>query len=318
MLDGEKADKPDSQPQASLFRTVIGSCGGFLETATFFLRPGNEVRVYGDPSLVREAEELLKTLDTPEENSIGPVTDSPSSTSARNRNQPATQSSDTTDGSAELLKRSVAELRQRVEDVDQQSRDLADKLKRPLKDPAEAKPLKALLRDVVQKAFVTRQELRRAELDLFAIRLQGLKQSLELRDRIADKIVDRRVEELLDPNLSWESPDDSAPPADVPNANRSQSVMAFLRANKSERDEDIQWLVTRLADIGIGSVTVGRGGKPNILDILCRQELPPQERARLEREINALLKDAQANGSCTSPRQQLHLRRPRAQPSTLM
>ena len=62
--------------------------------------------------------------------------------------------------------------------------------------------------------FTTRQELRHAELELFAIRLRDLKQSVELRDRISDKIIDRRIEELLDPNLSWESSDDSSSSGD--------------------------------------------------------------------------------------------------------
>jgi hypothetical protein len=63
---------------------------------------------------------------------------------------------------------------------------------------------KAELRHVVRKTFLARQELQRAELAEFAARLKRIQQTIEMRDKIADKIIDRRVEELLDPNLKWD------------------------------------------------------------------------------------------------------------------
>jgi hypothetical protein len=100
---------------------------------------------------------------------------------------------------------SVAELRQRYEALEQQCRALAGNLKEPLRDPAEGQNLKASLRKSVKQAFLARQELQRAELTEFAKRLKRLQQTIELRERSAEKIVDRRVDELLDPNLTWEA-----------------------------------------------------------------------------------------------------------------
>ena len=253
----------------------------------------NEIRFYGDSKLVHEAEQMLRRLDVPENQWMGPGDgyQSPPPT------QPALPLNNATDATGALLKQEIADFRERVEDLDRQGRRLAAQLKQPVKDPAEAERLNVLLRDVVNKSFATRQKLRRAELELFAIRLGDLKQSVELRDRIADKIIDRRIEELLDPNLSWESPDESAPLVDVPatdspNVDRSQRVLAFLHVDKSESEENIHWLMTRLEAIGISNFTVTRGGKPSIVDILCPHDFPSDERSRLEREIKTIVEEA--------------------------
>lgn len=73
-------------------------------------------------------------------------------------------------------------------------------MKEPTEDDGKRK---AELRKVVRKTFLARQELQRAELAEFAARLKRIQQSIEMRDKIADKIIDRRVEELLAPNLKW-------------------------------------------------------------------------------------------------------------------
>ncbi len=35
-------------------------------------------------------------------------------------------------------------------------------------------------------------------------RLNAIERAVEIRDRLAPQIIDRRVEELLDPNLKWD------------------------------------------------------------------------------------------------------------------
>ncbi len=71
------------------------------------------------------------------------------------------------------------------------------------KDHPDTAKLRADLRAAVQQTFAARQEIQRAELAEFTRRLQRMQQSIDARDRIADKVIDRRLEELLDPNVAW-------------------------------------------------------------------------------------------------------------------
>jgi polysaccharide biosynthesis/export protein len=64
---------------------------------------------------------------------------------------------------------------------------------------------RANLTKVVRNAFEARQELQRAELVAFRLRLDALQKKIDDRERMQDEIVKRRVAELLNPNLKWES-----------------------------------------------------------------------------------------------------------------
>lgn len=59
------------------------------------------------------------------------------------------------------------------------------------------------LRLMVARAFADRQNLLRAELLEMQTKLAQTQQSLDLRDRISDQIIQRRVEDLLNPQLEW-------------------------------------------------------------------------------------------------------------------
>jgi hypothetical protein len=98
------------------------------------------------------------------------------------------------------------DLQRQYEALEQRARTLSDELRKPLPDPATGEALKSQLRDTVRQAFETRQDLQRAELAEFAQRLKGIQESIELRDKISQQIIDRRVDELLDPNLKWDEP----------------------------------------------------------------------------------------------------------------
>ena len=101
---------------------------------------------------------------------------------------------------------SVDDLRRLYNELEQRTRELADGLRVPQRIlPREA--IAEELRVLVKHAFEARQKLQRAELAEFAKRLQGIQQSIEMRDRVSQQIIDRRVEELLDPNLKWDSAD---------------------------------------------------------------------------------------------------------------
>ena len=94
------------------------------------------------------------------------------------------------------------------EAANKHAHDLAESL-RQTPDPAK----KSELRTAVQRAFTLRQSLLRAELQEMQARLEKTQQSLDMRDRMVDQIVDRRVEDLLNPELKWNgSPDAQAQP----------------------------------------------------------------------------------------------------------
>jgi len=98
----------------------------------------------------------------------------------------------------------------RVEDV---ASRLVDELRQTppdQRDPAKVRELRTLVR----LQFHLRQLQQRAEVVEFAQRLERIGESIETRERIAGKIVDRRVEELLDPALTWPQAREFRLPAD--------------------------------------------------------------------------------------------------------
>ena len=101
---------------------------------------------------------------------------------------------------------SVDGLRKLYGELELRTQELAAKLRHPAHNPATVKQLQDELRETVRQAFEARQNLQRAELAEFSQRLKGIQQSIEIRDRISQQIIDRRVEELLDPNLKWDAP----------------------------------------------------------------------------------------------------------------
>ncbi len=103
------------------------------------------------------------------------------------------------EGSPKELQQQIAQLRKDYEAADQQAHQLAAQLKQ---SPDAAK--QAELRKAVQLAFATRQSLLRAELMEMQTRLLQTQRSIEMRERISDQIIQRRVEDLLNPQLEWE------------------------------------------------------------------------------------------------------------------
>lgn len=91
-----------------------------------------------------------------------------------------------------FTKVSSAELRRQFEQADLQTRALAAQL---AKDPDPGK--RDEFRKSVQRTFLARQSLLRAELTEMQARLLRTQRSIDSRERIADQIIDRRVEELL-------------------------------------------------------------------------------------------------------------------------
>ncbi len=69
--------------------------------------------------------------------------------------------------------------------------------------------MKKELRIAVVKAFEARQQVQRDELVRLQQRLMRIQRLIESRDQIKDKIIDHRVEELLNPALRWNDPEET-------------------------------------------------------------------------------------------------------------
>lgn len=81
--------------------------------------------------------------------------------------------------------------------------------------PVAVEKLRTLLQVQVAETFEIGQKLHEAELAEFRQRMERLQQTIDERRRNSERIIDRRVSELLDPALKWEtvSPADSGPDA---------------------------------------------------------------------------------------------------------
>ena len=70
------------------------------------------------------------------------------------------------------------------------------------------------LREMVEQAFELRQQLQRLEAQRMRLKLQTIEANLDSREKNRDRIVQRRVEELLDPNVTatgWNLPVQGTP-----------------------------------------------------------------------------------------------------------
>jgi hypothetical protein len=124
---------------------------------------------------------------------------------------------------------SIAEHRRRMIDLEKPVAQLAEKVRAAEtslgKDHPDAVNQRAELRALVQNTFAERQEIQRAELAEFTRRLQHMLRSIETREKIADKIVDRRVEVLLNPDVDWgDSISTASPPKFTDDMGRDQAT----------------------------------------------------------------------------------------------
>lgn len=95
----------------------------------------------------------------------------------------------------------VAELRQQYRKLDQQCLELAERLR---SKPEVDKSSKQSLAEHVERVFDARQQLQRAEIAENVRRLLKIQQTIESREGLKTQIVQRRVEELLNPDVDWQ------------------------------------------------------------------------------------------------------------------
>jgi hypothetical protein len=150
----------------------------------------NALIIRANESQLREIETILLRLDSTE-------------AAARNSGPTVLPSID-----ANAPGTSIAEYRRRLDALEQPVLQLAEQVRAAEsklgKDHPDFARLRTDLRALIQKTFTARQEIQRAELAEFTRRLQRMQQSIETRERISERIVERRVEELLNRDSALE------------------------------------------------------------------------------------------------------------------
>ena len=103
----------------------------------------------------------------------------------------------------------VAEIRSTAEAAETNSIRTAEQIRNQLKetkDPAQQEELQLQLRSLVVTAFTERQSLQKSELVLLRNRLKRIEAQIQAREALRERIIDHRVDELLDPSLQWNIP----------------------------------------------------------------------------------------------------------------
>lgn len=125
------------------------------------------------------------------------------------------------------LREKYNEFEQQAAELAEQYRDLPDKATRARTGAAA---LKTHLAETVRHAFEARQELQRAELAALRQRLACIEQQIATRERIKDKIIDRRIEDLLNPEFRWDGTGESTTrPAASARVSQSQAPQAVTQ-----------------------------------------------------------------------------------------
>jgi hypothetical protein len=180
----------------------------------------NSLLVSGPAERIAEIEVLVERLEAP------PGQNSAATGAGTSRFRPRSES----EGRAEFERldleaaQAAAEYHQATEGADDPNSE------------EQKEKLRAGLRDRVAAAFAARQALQRAELNELRERFDRIEQQIESRERIRDEIIDRRVDELLNPNLQW--PTDDSPKA-APSI-RGETPVSSIEAEVLERVQALE------------------------------------------------------------------------------
>ena len=135
----------------------------------------------------------------------------------------------------------LQELRQRYAEAEQESLRLAAEYARLAQSEAESKPqaeldrLKEQLERSVKTAFDRRQSLQEAEVAQLHARLGSLEGRLKIRQELKDRIITRRIEDLLNPDQRWDPEAGPASGPPVPDLNRLGVATPAIRPESERR-----------------------------------------------------------------------------------
>ncbi len=163
----------------------------------------NSLIVRGQPDRLAEVEALLLRLDV----------------RSNDRDLPSFQEPPRTTAASDTSPSALAELRQEYVEFEQKAGALAEAIRQlhassgPQHPQVQSK--RSELRQAVERAFAARQQLQRAETAQMLEQLQRIERKIALREEAKEEIIERRVEELLNPSLQW-IPEDSQGTAATP------------------------------------------------------------------------------------------------------
>lgn len=104
---------------------------------------------------------------------------------------------------------SLENLTKQYQAKDRQAANLAQQIRdlqtAPKEHESAIKDLSDKLRRAVTEAFAARQLLHQAEAAQLQQRTAGIQQTLQTRDRLNKEIIDKRVKDLLNPDLRWDA-----------------------------------------------------------------------------------------------------------------
>jgi hypothetical protein len=108
---------------------------------------------------------------------------------------------------------SASQLRRTYEELDSAAAKLAQEYRAASATKGPQHPdlvrLKQQVAAAVTQAFQARQQLHQTELAEFQRRMQDVQRTIQARERIQNEIIQRRVNELLDPSVQWEGANES-------------------------------------------------------------------------------------------------------------
>jgi hypothetical protein len=160
----------------------------------------------------------------------------------------------------------TADLKRQYEGKENEAVELARQMKTT---PPLAESLRAKLRITVAEAFALRQRLHQAELAEFQARMARVQQTIRTREQIKDAIIDRRIEDLLNPDLNWERSAEAE--ATGRSAGRMKTTPATASAATSARNVVTNSApkqrrpIVSLKEVGMVSVT----GEEGLFEISC-------------------------------------------------
>ncbi len=167
----------------------------------------NSLIFMGDDVDARYAEETWALLDSEPTSPMEAVPGVSPSVPGQVSSSPSTQPGQTFSFSIDFEPgNSIETLKRRYNDLEKQSHLLAGKFKDSM---SLSETQLTDLHLAVRESFEARQSLQRAELAELARRMKRMQQSIDMRDKLADKIVQRRVDDLLNPKLKWEAKENS-------------------------------------------------------------------------------------------------------------
>lgn len=221
-----------------------------------------------DSDELQEITEVLRILDQSDEKSEKP----PAPRKSAPSNAKPAEDSDLPEVTLEVIEVFRSELQDIESKAAATAQSLREREKARDSDRKQVESLRVELHRQVELAFALRQKLQQTELAAIRHRLAGVQKQIEAREQIRDRIIRRRIEELLDPTLQWEAEELSGPVAakqkDLPG---SRNPMAALLGSPS----GLQQTVSPQAFVQSGGSTKplpgGSNAKPIEAQVLFRK-----------------------------------------------